>query len=95
MGGEIGNCDAFRLVEPEMSDEEHQANRAVWWNEFPCRCASACLCQGTLGRRPMRVRIFVEFPEEPPQLTPTAARTLLSLLQTAADKQKREADRDS
>ena len=94
-GGEIGDRDAFRLVEPEMSDEEYQAYRAAWWNEFPCRCESACLCQGPPGRRPRRVRIFVELPEEPPQLTPAAARTLLSILQKAADKQKREADGDS
>jgi len=94
-GGEIGDRDAFRLVEPEMSDEEHQAYRAVWWNDFPCRCESASLCQGPPGRRPTQVRMFVELPEEPPQLTPAASRTLLSILQKAADKQKREADRDS
>ena len=37
-GGEIGDRDAFRLAEPEMSDEEYQAYRAAWWKEFPCRC---------------------------------------------------------
>jgi hypothetical protein len=45
-GGGIGDRDALRLVKPEMSDEEYQAYRAAWWNEFPCRCESACLCQG-------------------------------------------------
>jgi hypothetical protein len=65
-GGEIGDRDAFRLVEPEMSDEEYQAYRAAWWKEFHCRCESACLCHGPPGRRPRRVRIFVELPEEPP-----------------------------
>ena len=64
-GGEIGDRDAFRLVEPEMSDEEYQAYRGAWWKEFPCRCESACLCQGPPGGRPRRVRIFVELPEEP------------------------------
>jgi hypothetical protein len=29
-GGEMGDRDAFRLVEPEMSDGEYQAYRAVW-----------------------------------------------------------------
>jgi len=40
------------------------------------------------------VRVFVELPEEPPQLTPAAARTLLSILQKAVVKQKREAEAD-
>jgi len=93
-GGEIGHRDAFRLAEPEMSDEEYQAYRAAWWKEFPCRCESACLGQEPPGRRPRRVRIFVELPEEPPQLTPAAARTLLSILQKAVEKQKREAEAD-
>jgi len=87
-GGEIGDRDAFRLVEPEMT------YRAAWWKEFPCRCECACLCHGPPGRRPRRVRIFVELPEEPPQLTPAAARTLLSILQKAVEKQKREAEAD-
>ena len=94
-GGEIGDRDAFRLAEPGMSDEEYQAYRAAWWKEFPCRCESACLCQGPPGRPPRRVRIFVELPEQPPELTPAGARTLLSILQKAADKQKREADGES
>ena len=62
--------------------------------EFPCRCGGSCLCQGPPGRRPRRARIFVKLPEEPPQLTPAAARTLLSILQKAVDKQKREAEAD-
>jgi len=93
-GGEIADRDAFRLAEPEMSDEEYQAYRAAWWKEFPCRCGGSCLCQGPPGRRPRRVRVFVELPEEPPQLTPAAARTLLSILQKAVEKQKREAEAD-
>ena len=80
-GGEIADRDAFRLAEPEMSDEEYQACRAAWWKEFPCRCGGSCLCQGPPGRRPGRVRIFVELPEEPPHRTSAAARTLLSILQ--------------
>ena len=74
-----------------MSDEEYQAYRAAWWKDFPCHCESACLCQGAPGRRPRRVRIFVELPEEPPQLT----RALLSILQKTVEKQKREAGTDS
>jgi hypothetical protein len=94
-GGEIGDRDAFRLIEPEMSDEEYQAYRTVWWKEFPCHCESACLCQGPPGRRPRRVRIFVELPDEPPQLTPAAARTLLGILQQkAGEKQNRDAEAD-
>jgi hypothetical protein len=88
----MGDRDAFRLVEPEMSDEEYQSYRAAWWKEFPCRCEGACFCQGPPGTRPNRVRILVELPGEPPQLTPAAARALLGILQKAADKQKREAD---
>jgi hypothetical protein len=93
-GGEIGDRDALRLAEPKMSDEEYQAYRAAWWNEFPCHCESACPCQGPPGRRPTRVRIFVELPEEPPQLTPAAARTLLDILQKAGEKRNREAEAD-
>lgn len=48
-GGEIADRDAFRLAEPEMSDEEYQACRAAWWNESPCRCGGSCLCQGRLA----------------------------------------------
>jgi hypothetical protein len=94
-GGGIGDRDAFRLAEPEMSEEEYQVYRAAWWTEFPCHCESACLCQGPPGRQPRRVRILVELPDEPPQLTPAAARALLSILQKVVEKQKREADRDS
>ena len=93
-GGEIADRDAFRLAEPEMSDAEYQACRAAWWKEFPCRCGAVAFARGRLAARPGRVRIFVELPEEPLQLTPAAARTLLSILQKAVDKQKREAAAD-
>lgn len=66
-GGEIADRDAFRLTEPEMSDEEYQAYRAVWWKQFPSRCGGSYLCQGPPGRRPRRVRTFVELPDESPQ----------------------------
>jgi hypothetical protein len=71
-GGGIGDRDAFRLAEPEMSGEEYQAYRAAWRKEFPCHCERACLCQGPPSRRPRRVRIFLELPEELPQPTPGA-----------------------
>jgi hypothetical protein len=58
----------------------------------PAAVRALAYARGPPGRRPRRVRIFVELPEEPPELTPAAARTLLSILQKAADKQKREAD---
>ena len=51
-GGEIAERDAFRLAEPEMSDEEYQACRAAWWKEFPCHGGGSCLCQGPPGRLP-------------------------------------------
>jgi len=88
-GGEIGDRDAFRLVEPEMNDEEYGAYRDAWWTEFPCRCDGTCCCQGPPITRPKRVRIRVELPDEPPPLTPAAARALLNILLKAADKQNR------
>jgi hypothetical protein len=51
-----------------------------------------CLCQGPPARKPHHVRILVVLPEEPPQLTPGAARALLRILLEAAVKPKREAD---
>ena len=37
-GGRIGDPDVFRLHEPDMGDEEYEAYRAAWYEEFPCRC---------------------------------------------------------
>jgi hypothetical protein len=91
-GGKIGDRDAFRLHEPAMDDEEYQSYRMAWLREFPCRCEGACRCQGPPARKPRHVRILVVLPEEPPQLTPRAARALLRILMEAADKPKREAD---
>jgi hypothetical protein len=75
-----------------MSDEEYEAYRTAWYEEFPCRCKGACRCQGPPVPRPRRARLLVELPEEPPELTPDAARALLRVLLKAADRQKREAD---
>jgi hypothetical protein len=47
---------------------------------------------GAARAQARRVRILVQLPEEPPELTPDAARALLHILLKAADKQKREAD---
>jgi hypothetical protein len=91
-GGRIGDPDTFRLHEPDMSDEEYEAYRTAWYEEFPCRCKGACRCQGPPVPRPRRARLLVELPEEPPELTPDAARALLRVLLKAADRQKREAD---
>lgn len=44
--------------------------------------------------QPQNARLHIELPDEPPQLTPEAARVLLRILLKAADKQKREAERD-
>jgi hypothetical protein len=59
---------------------------------FLAGCKGACRCQGPPARRPLRARLLVELPEEPPELTPDAARALLRVLLKAADRQKREAD---
>ncbi len=75
-----------------MDDEEYEAYRAAWYEEFPCRCKGACRCQGPPARRPRRARLLVELPEEPPELTPDVARALLRVLLKAVAKQKREAD---
>ena len=40
-GGVIGDRDAFRLVESEMSDGENEADRAAWWSDFPAAANSA------------------------------------------------------
>lgn len=69
-GGRRGDPNAFRLHEPDMGDEEYEAYRAAWYEEFPCRCKGACRCQGPPARRPRRARLLVELPEEPPELTP-------------------------
>jgi len=74
-----------------MDDEEYQSYRTAWLTEFPCRCGGTCRYQGPPARKPRHVRILVVLPEEPPQLTPGAARALLRILQEAADKRKREA----
>lgn len=87
-GGEIGGRDAFRLVEPDMSEEEYQAYRAAWWRQFPCQCEGPCGCQGPPPTRPKRPRVLVVLPEEPPELTPDAARALLRILLKAADQQR-------
>jgi hypothetical protein len=76
----IGHPDAFRLVEPEMSDDEYEVYRVAWWKEFPCCCEFGCLCQGPPPGRPRKVRILVEFPDEPPRLPPDAARALLGII---------------
>jgi hypothetical protein len=91
-GGKIADRDAFRLHEPDMDDEEYESYRTAWFEEFPCRCGGACMCQGPPARKPRHVRVLVALPEEPPQLTPGAARVLLRILLEAADKQKPEAD---
>ena len=88
-GGVIGDRDRLRLAEPRMGDEEYVAYRAQWWQEFPCCCESACCCQGPPSARPRSVRILVEFPDEPPQLTPAAARALLRILVQDADERQR------
>lgn len=68
-GGVIGDRDRLRLAEPQMGDEKYAAYRIQWWQEFPCRCESTCRCQGPPVARPKSVRILVELPDEPPQLT--------------------------
>lgn len=93
-GGKISDRDAFRLHEPDMDDEEYQSYRAAWYAEFPCHCEAACLCQGPPESKPRHVRVLVVLPEEPPQLTPDAARALLRILLKAAEKQKSETDRE-
>lgn len=88
----IGDRDAFRLHEPAKDDEEYQSYRVAWLREFPCRCEGVCRCQGPPALKARRVRILVVLPEEPPQLTPGAARALLRILLEADDKRKREGD---
>lgn len=90
-GGKIGERDAFRLHEPAMDDAEYQSYRMAWLREFPCRCKGACCCQEPPAVKPRHVRTLVVLPEEPPQLTPGAARALLRILLEADDKRKREA----
>ena len=87
-GGEIGDRDAFRLVEPDMTEEEYQAYHAAWWRQFPCQCEGPCGCQGPPPTRPKRPRLLVVLPDEPPELTPDAARALLRILLKAADQQR-------
>jgi hypothetical protein len=51
-GGGIGDRDVFRLREPDMGDEEYEAYRAAWDEEFACRCKGSCPCQGPPARSP-------------------------------------------
>ena len=80
-----------------MGDEEYEVYRAAWYEEFPRRCDGACRCRGPPARRHRHARLFVELPEEPPELTPNAARALLRVLLKAVAKQavaKQECEAD-
>ena len=90
VASEITDRDAYRLVEPEMSKDEYAAYFAAWWRAFPCTCTHTCRCQGPPPERPRRVRIRFELPDEPPALTPEAARVLLRILEKAAARQQAE-----
>ena len=93
-GGKIGDRDGFRLHEPEMDDEEYEAYRVAWHEEFPCRCEVPCHCQGPPEHKPRHVRILLLLPEEPPQLTPAAARALLRILLKVTNQEDPHAETD-
>src|SRR5712691_5767115 len=85
--GKISDRDECRLAEPDMSEDEYRAYRSAWWTQFPCQCEDTCRCQGPPAARPRTPRLLVLLPDEPPQLTPAAARALLRILLKAAHQQ--------
>lgn len=91
-GTAVTDRDKYRLVEPEMTDDEYAAYHAAWWSAYPCKCDGICGCQGPPPKRPRKVRIRVELQEEPPALTPAAARALLRILLKADEAQRPEAN---
>ena len=71
------------MVEPDMDAEEYARYRAAWRKAFPCECEDICLCRGPPEPQPRRPRVIVILPDEPPAISPAAAKVLRRILQKA------------